>query len=381
MIVKQLHLAANEHALNLRAMGPLARLRLWLVDHFGRWFKLGPRSLGYTASIWRKASVAVFRSIGEPGAMMTSPPIDAPTLPAAAMRPTAVSYYNLHGIADAPEWFGQRDPVSDSQAALEYPVALRPEDVVNSGRSPRVVFSEACYGAHVIDKNIELALSLKFLASGSHAFVGSTKISYGSITPPLIAADLLGRHFYENLNRGLPAGEALRQAKLTLAAEMHTRQGSLDGEDQKTIISFVLYGDPLYSTRQAAPQPGVKSVVRRKSRPQVMQTSCALGGPELTAEDLDEESRQRVKSILSRYLPGMTGAVCTIHPQHSGCEGADHLCPTHQLGIKAIPTAQHGETVVVTLSKHGAAGSQRHPHFARLTMDKTGKVLKLAVSR
>jgi len=381
LIVKQLRLAAEQHIGAMRHMGPMMRVRQWLILKIGRWLGRGPRSLGYSASIWRKASMAVFRSIGEPGAMMTSPPIDAPSLPAVAMRPTMLSYYNLHGLADAPEWFGQRDPLRDTKTTQEYPVALRPQDVVNSGRAPKVVFTEACYGAHVIEKGTETAISLKFLASGSHAVVGSTKISYGSVTPPLIAADLLGRRFYENVNRGLPTGEALRQAKLELAAEMHRRQGYLDGEDQKTLISFVLYGDPLYTSKQVVPVPGRKSVIRRTSRPKMMQTSCALGGPTMNEFDLDEESRQRVKSIVSRYLPGMAGAACSIHPQHAGCNSDDHQCPSHQLGIKAIPASPDRETVVVTLSKHYAADSRHHPHFARLTLDKSGKVLKLAVSR
>ena len=52
---------------------------------------------------------------------------------------------------------------------------------------------------------------------------------------------------------------------------MNQRQGFLDGEDQKTLISFVLYGDPLtgfeaYNTRS-------KTTLRFKSRPMV-KTIC-----------------------------------------------------------------------------------------------------------
>ena len=35
------------------------------------------------------------------------------------------------------------------------------------------------------------------------------------------------------------------KAKIELVQEMNKRQGFLDGEDQKTLISFSLYGDPL----------------------------------------------------------------------------------------------------------------------------------------
>ncbi len=215
---------------------------------------------------------------------------------------------------------------------------------------------------------------------GTHAVIGSTKISYGSVTPPLIAADLLGRRFWVNINHRFPVGEALRRAKLELANEMLTRQGYLDGEDQKALISFVLYGDPLYAPRRSAAAAGKKSVIRRRQRPQAMKTVCALGDPVHSSGELDEESQARIKAIVSQYLPGMQGATCTIHHQHQGCDAEDHQCPSRQLGIKGLP--QGGRRAkVVTLSKKVSSGGRRHPHYARLTLDENGKVLKLAVSR
>jgi hypothetical protein len=95
---------------------------------------------------------------------------------------------------------------------------------------------------------------------------------------------------------------------------------------------------------------------------------------------LDEPAQARLKSIVSQYLPGMQGATCTIHTQHDGCDADDHTCPSHQLGMKGLP--QRGsQPMVVTLSKTIQAGDRNHPHYARLTMDQAGKVLKLAVSR
>ncbi|MEK7278766.1 MAG: hypothetical protein AAB427_15550, partial [Chloroflexota bacterium] len=111
----------------------------------------------------------------------------------------------------------------------------------NGAAAPRVVFSEACYGANILGKGEpEAALSLQFLSDGAGAFVGSTKIAYGSIGMPLIGADLLGRYFWEGVAGGLPVGEALRRAKISLAQTMHKQQSFLDGEDQKTLITFLL---------------------------------------------------------------------------------------------------------------------------------------------
>jgi hypothetical protein len=382
LLSRSLRAAAQEHELAVKAPDSSARFRTWLASNFGRFFGLRSQSFGYTASIWKKSSMVVFRTIGEPGRLVSSPPVVAESIPAAALRPSLLSYYNLHGLEDAPEWYGQRDPVRDGNTPEEFPVALRVEDVVNGGRAPKIVYTEACYGANTLDKDQDTALALRFLDRGSHAVVGSTKISYGSVTPPLIGADLLGHHFWQTINEGLPVGEALRRAKLDLAAEMHERQGYLDGEDQKAVISFVLYGDPLYAPRNLYPVISKKNVSKRQRVPKatMMKTACARGGPDLASENLDREAQARVKSIVSRYLPGMEGAICRIHTQHHGRAADDHVCPSHQVGMKGLAQGDH-QPMVVTLSKSIQSGSRRHPHYARLTLDSAGKVLKLAVSR
>jgi hypothetical protein len=376
LLVNLLQAAAQEHRLFNHSISPVQRLRLWLGRRVRFLFRRPVVSFGYSANIWRKASLAVFRTIGDPASMVTSPPAEAASLPAEAMRPVRLSYYNLHGLEDSPEWFGQRDPFEDHAATVEYPVALRPQDVVNGGRAPRIVYTEACYGANVFDKTVDSALCLKFLSSGARSVVGSTKTSYGSVTPPLIAADLLGRLFWDNINHASPAGDALRRAKLNIAAEMQRRQGFLDGEDQKTIISFVLYGDPLYTPRGLAAKQGGKVLVRRASRSSQMKTTCALAGPDVPIEDVSPATMEKVKSIVARYLPGMSDALCRVHSQHCEFDSAD----PQQVCVKGNP-ASATETLVVTFAKKIDDGPRHHAHLARLTLDKSGKVLKLAVSR
>jgi hypothetical protein len=378
LLVKLLSKSTAAHREQLRSGSTPKRFGVWVRDRFGRFFRPRPKAIGYSASIWRKASLAVFQAIGAPRSMITSPPNAAGNMPSVVSRPSPLSYFNLHGLENSPEWYGQRDPLRDHSEAVEFPIALRPEDVVNSGRAPKIVFTEACYGAHVIGKTEETALSLKFLASGSQAVIGSTKISYGSVTPPLIAADLLGRLFWDQLRRAVPVGEALRLAKLKLATEMHDRQGFLDGEDQKTLISFVLYGDPLLTSKSVGRSKGSKEVMRSTKRPATMKTACALGGPDLLTDDSYAPTTDRVHSIVAQYLPTMVDAECNIRDQHPGCDHDDHCCPSQQIGMK---TVGENEAMVVTLSKHVTDGSKVHPHFARMTLDQGGKVVKLAVSR
>jgi len=119
-------------------------------------------------------------------------------------------------------------------------VALLPTNLNDHASIPDIVFSEACYGANIFEKTTNQSIAMQFLARGSRSFVGSTCIAYGSVGRPLIGADLLAHQFWTHIQNGVPSGYALMRAKLDLASSMVQSQGYLDGEDQKTLLSFEL---------------------------------------------------------------------------------------------------------------------------------------------
>ncbi len=393
-------LSAHHQTQSRQEAPPVWYRRLW--ERFMGIFQRGrgddgtvrhkPRSFGYTAAVWRRASTIVFRPIGGPGSLHVSPPDGVEPAPLPSAR---LGYFNLHGLIDAVEWYGQSDPTHqtdpepvDGQPGydyasdlLEYPVAVRPEDIVNSGRAPEVVFSEACYGTHVLGKTVEEALSLKFLQQGSQAVVGSTVTSYGSVNTPLTAADYLGHAFWNYLREGSPAGEALRRAKIDLAREMHNRQGYLDGEDQKTLISFVLYGDPLALPLGVKYEP--KSILRPLRPPRGIKTVCDRCRIEDSTNPVPEDVMNYVKNVVEQYLPGMQGARISMSYENPTCDSGDHLCPTAQLGTKS-PSASRPRAAnrrVVVLSKEVVRSAHTHRHYARLTLDEQNQLVKLVVSR
>jgi hypothetical protein len=98
------------------------------------------------------------------------------------------------------------------------------------------------------------------------------------------------------------------------------------------------------------------------------------------SEPIPEELMTHVKRVVTQYLPGMQGAQVSMSHEHCGCACQGHHCPTGQLGAKTRPNFTP-ERRVVTLSKSIPFEEHTHPQFARLTLDKTGKVVKLAVSR
>jgi hypothetical protein len=354
----------------------LKKIISWLATFWPTRSKTDHSSFGMSAEAWKDASISIFRLIGDPSSLATSPPEEIPAL---GLPATNLGYFNLHGVPDSAEWFGQRDPVGGADGP-DYPTALLPHSIQNSGKAPQVVFSEACYGAHIIKKSVEEALALKFLAAGSQAVIGSTVVSYGSVSPPLNAADLLGKAFWRFLKNGYPAGEALCRAKIFLAKEMHKRQGFLDGEDQKTLISFVLYGDPLTQIADLPVRAKPKTMAQFWAPPPEVKTICDRATIPGTSEPIPKSIMAHVKQVVEEYLPGMRGAQLSLSQAHTDCDCKGHNCPSQQLGPKTKP-AETPHRQVVTLSKSVVRAKRVHESFARVTINKEGKIVKLAVSR
>lgn len=336
-----------------------------------------PHNFGFTAAIWRRSSLAAFKPIGEGKSLMVSPPEFSGSIPAEKISTASFGYFNLHGLVDAAEWFGQKDPM-EAKAGPDYPIALSHKDVTRNARSPQVVYSEACYGAFITGKTTQDSLALRFLDINTRAFVGSTCISYGSVTTPLIGADLLGNYFWRFIQEGITTGEALMQAKIELVREMNKRQGYLDGEDQKTLISFVHYGDPF--VRKDVDEPLQKVITRSLEQPEITLV-CDLNEEKLESGlHVSDEMLAQVKDIVEPYLPGIDKSQVRICQQQAECEGDEHRCTVTELGQK-VHHLEKSENVVVTISKEVQMAEHSHKHFARVTLDAQGKMVKMAVSR
>jgi len=336
------------------------------------------QSFGYVAEAWKSASEDVFKMIQVGGDLVTSPPFGKETeIPVPITR---YGYFNLHGVEDSPDWYGQKD-FTKGDPGPDYPVALRPEDINAYDDAPLFVFSEACYGAHLKGRGIEESISLKYLSRGSHAVVGSSVTAYGSVSAPLIAADLLAAHFWKFISQGSTSGIALQQAKIQLAREMNARQGYLDGEDQKTLISFIHFGDPLASPATAERRES-KSIDEPRHVPAEVKTVCDRIN--LTT-DIPSATLMHVKHVVKRYLPGMEDAEMLLSTENKVIHDELDQEEAAQLGGKRVHSEKLGQRHVVTLSKKleipKNGGKTVHRHYARVTFDKSGKMIKLAVSR
>jgi len=346
-------------------------LRLLLL--FNQAYTKNFSNLGYTAAIWQRSSLSAFRAIGDARNLYLSP--NGTTT---AFNPTKIAkapfcYFNLHGVEDGSDWYGQKD-TSDTSSTADYPVALQPSDLKKNSTSPRIVFSEACYGGHITGQKETDSIALTFLGQGVLAMIASSTIAYGSVSTPLIGGDLLGNLVMKYLVEGLPVGTAFVKAKVDFVREMNLRQGYLDGEDQKTLISFALFGDPLvaYDPYQASS----KTVSREKNHP-VVKTVVDQSMDEAKSSPISAKAIANAKEVASHYLPGIDYAEVHISRQHVRVNNSTQVNGASQ----SKNTARQSSRVVVSFSKQVSFDQHIHRQYARVTMDQQGKVVKLAISR
>lgn len=334
-------------------------IRLWnqpWMKHFG--------NIGYTASVWKRSSLAAFRPVGQGKSLFLSPNGKTTAFSPSKLTTAPIGFFNLHGVEDGSDWYGQKDP-ADKLTGPDYPVALKPTDLVKNSNSPRIVYSEACYGGHIFGKKEEESIALTMTGIGVLAMIGSSTIAYGSINTPLIGADLIGYLIMKNLSEGLAIGNAFIQAKVDFVREMNRRQGYLDGEDQKTLISFILYGDPLVAYD---PYQGAAKNIGREAAPPIVKTICDRTSYDEKSATVTPKMVSTAKDLVKDYLPGIEYAEVRIQNQQARI-------------ISGSKGVSQPKRVVVSFSKQFNQADKVHKHFAKVTLDQLGQVLKVAISR
>lgn len=329
-------------------------------------------NLGMTAAIWQRSSISAFRPMGEGRNLFLSPNGKNPAFNPTKMAAAPFCYFNLHGVEDGSNWYGQKDS-SDTSGAEDFPVALQPTDITKNSEAPRIVISEACYGGHILNKAENESMALTFLGSGVLAMIASTTIAYGSVSTPLIGGDLLAHLVMSYLAKGTSIGAAFCKAKVDFVREMNLRQGYLDGEDQKTLISFVLYGDPLVAYD---PYQAMKTVYAREKNHPVVKTVVDQALDEAKTSVLSAKAIANAKEMVRDYLPGIEYAEVRISQQHVRVNNNTQA----RTAAKANGDRPASRTVV-SFSKQVTFDHHIHRQYARVTLDSQGKVVKMAISR
>jgi hypothetical protein len=205
------------------------------------------RGVAVSAQVWERASVGVLARIAPGGevALQSSPTLEDERLRGELGPSVGRLYFNVHGSDQDAAWVGD--------GAGQYPTVLRPRSIQVGPNA--ILVSEACYGAR---HDAADTIALRFLAAGGSAFVGSTVIAWGPAAPPNALADLIPIGVYEALDRGLPLGAALLDARRVILADARARD-AITPQVVNTLSSFVAYGSPLarVAGRALAGAPGL----------------------------------------------------------------------------------------------------------------------------
>ncbi len=325
------------------------------------------KSFGYSCAAWQRASIPVYKNLTDAANLLLSPPTMASNFPLSRMEDADYAYFNLHGIKGQPNWYGQKDS-KDTSAIPMIPVAVDINTVRNLAKTPKVVFAENCYGAEINNRNESNALSLHMISKQTRVFIGSTVIAYGAVNLPLVAADLLANLFWKHLMTDISCGEAFRRARKNMATEIEASSGGLDGEIQKTLLSFVFYGDPLYTLEENA------DITER------MQRAKTPRNYELVREKLDSKvgidfsmARRIYDEVRDRYkLEGVSDEFSTFTIRKQVMTNKAGLDPD---------MVERNQNYVIVYTNDNRIGSVIDRQITRVTVSREGKIIKVSFSR
>ena len=326
------------------------------------------KCFGYTCAAWITPSTIVYKTIADSSTLSVCPATTSSNFPLSAFDSCDFGYFTLHGIKGQPNWYGQKKN-GDTSAGPRIPTALEISNVSNIRNTPKVVFAECCYGAETPKRNESNCMSLHFLGKATRVFVGSTTIAYGALNADLTAADLLGYLFWKHLLTGISCGEAFRRAKKNLATEMEQKNGGLDAEIQKTLISFVFYGDPLYSVDENA---DINDIMQRSKNARAYELLGEESNYENTLDpDMSSDIYKKVKSAYKINTAANEYSQCMIKKQMNyNLTGryAAHALPEHS-------------NYVITYIKDTQVGTYLDRSIIRVTVRDDGVIQKVSFSR
>lgn len=214
-----------------------------LLDRIAAAHAAGPRPAGplvaVSAARWAAVTAQVLAGIS--GAdLRLAPSQQRGGAGLGSLEAAHMIYCNLHGIRTGDAWYGQ------TLGDTELVPALRPDEAARLRLDDAVVITQACFGARLAPVDEGPALAAALLGAGARGLFGALGLTYGAPDPPPGESDLLARELILALRApGARLGPALLAAQAAYLREVIRRQGAPDADDLKTLLGFMLYGDPL----------------------------------------------------------------------------------------------------------------------------------------
>jgi hypothetical protein len=286
-------------------------------------------------------------------------------------------FFDVSGDADGEHWFGQ--PRRDAEnGRWVTPIAFTSDNLAEAHLRSPVVFATAGYAARFASGAPAGSLALRFLSEGAAALVASSASTYGASTPPLAGADLLANSFWRYLQDGYTVGDALRLARQAFARTELERQGYLDGDDQKTLLEFNVYGDPLFRLFQ---ERGEGTDSKEEVEVEAGDCQCKESPAGSDTAGVDRKLIREAIELLTVQHPELSNGSIRIQ-RRATCLGAcSH--PVHPRSVADAPNGKPTVTFVTARTDVVKAGASAKSlvRLGRVTIDDEGQVVKMLTSR
>jgi hypothetical protein len=210
----------------------------------------------------------------------------------------------------------QLDPCFYGQKGNSYPVALFSGTLKAKLTPQTLAAAMCCYGAQVYDPNDPAAqqpgewpLAITYLRKGAWGFVGSTMIAW--VGPrKMMCADWIVAGYLKSALGGASLGRAFLESKQDYVRWINQQGRAPDLADEKTLIEYVLLGDP-----------SIQPVSHTPSTPAAKRAAFAaqIAGPSPPAL---EERRQRrvIREQMAVQIREMLPVRTEVKPARAGAD-------------------------------------------------------------
>lgn len=256
---------------------------------------------GLSALVWEDESNQNYSQISN-GFVDASPLVNKFNVDSRIPSDANLFLFNLHGSDSTKFWYGQEDQ--------NYPEAFSPENMSRLS-SPNFIGVEACYGAmYENGKSYATSNVLAALTNNTIALLGSSRIAYGTSTPPGSCADIIIGEFLKQIANGTSAGDAYIEGLKKLTS------GTMDDSDIKTLCEFSLFGDPSACTKTGyyvKTSPSLKSPFGNASKTGIRSTRINVAIPDvryqvqLSLAIVDAKISDAINQHVWKKYPEMNG--------------------------------------------------------------------------
>jgi hypothetical protein len=200
---------------------------------------------------WKASGRECARTLGrDPQDLLICPPAGAASSDLRKRHAELLHMIKCHGSPIDSRFYGQK--------GSQYPDALTSPSLVGRTKPSAVVGAMCCYGASLFDPADPAAanpgeppIPSVYLKQGAHGFFGSTTVAWVG-DKSMLCADWVVTAFLRGTMRGASLGRAALEAKQDYVQWIQKEGFDLETTDEKTLLQFLLLGDPSIHPVQAA---------------------------------------------------------------------------------------------------------------------------------